>query len=219
LHKAFPHVTFDATIKVEHLLKHRDLLPELKELGCAFIVSAVESLNDNVLHHLDKGHTSADIVEVFELMENVGIPLRPSLLPFSPWETLESYLGLLNFFEQRRLIEHIDPVHFSIRLLIPPGSALLADADSSGWLGNLDEADFSYEWRHPDPRMDELQKEIAKVVAAAEQSARTEAFTTFFQIKAVALTLAGNEAISVAEAVEQYGERKVLPHLTETWFC
>src|SRR5947209_5312583 len=146
LHEEFPDMTFDATIKIEHLLKHRQLLPELRDLGCAFIVSAVESLNDDVLRHLDKGHTSAQIAETFDLMEQVGIPLRPSLMPFSPWETLESYIALLTFVEERKLIEHIDPVHFSIRLLIPPGSALLAASDSQAWLGELDASAYTYHW-------------------------------------------------------------------------
>jgi radical SAM superfamily enzyme YgiQ (UPF0313 family) len=218
-HQEFPQVTFDATIKVEHLLKHHDLLAELKTLGCAFIVSAVESLNADVLHHLDKGHSSADIAEVFDLMDDVKIPLRPSLLPFSPWETLESYIGLLNFVEERRLIEHIDPVHFSIRLLIPPGSALLDQHDGSFWLGDLDEENYTYRWRHPDPRMDELQKLVLAVVEDAEQQEQTDPINTFFQVKALALSLAGDEPIAVSEAVERYGERKVLPHLTESWFC
>ena len=30
LHREFPELTYDATIKIEHLLKHRDLLPRLK---------------------------------------------------------------------------------------------------------------------------------------------------------------------------------------------
>jgi len=161
LHQEFPGITFDATIKIEHLLKHRHLLPELKSLGCAFIVSAVESLNDNVLRHLDKGHTSADVAEAIELMAQMGIPLRPSLMPFSPWETLESYFTLLNFFEERRLIEQIDPVHFSIRLLVPPGSTLLDTVDSPQWLGELDSAAFTYRWRHSDSRMDALYEKVA----------------------------------------------------------
>jgi radical SAM superfamily enzyme YgiQ (UPF0313 family) len=131
MHAEFPTLTFDATIKIEHLLKHRHLLPEFKELGCLFIVSAVESLNDNVLQHLEKGHTAADAIAAFTLTEQAGIALRPSLLPFTPWETLESYIKLLSFFETHHLIEHIDPVHLSIRLLIPPGSALLPTTNTS----------------------------------------------------------------------------------------
>ena len=217
LHQEFPGITFDATIKIEHLLKHRHLLPELKSLGCAFIVSAVESLNDNVLRHLDKGHTSADVAEAIELMAQMGIPLRPSLMPFSPWETLESYFTLLNFFEERRLIEQIDPVHFSIRLLVPPGSALLETVDSPQWLGELDSAAFTYRWRHSDSRMDALYEKVAALVERAER-AKASPIETFFHIKAMALAISGKD-VDVVEAVQEYGSPRVLPHLTESWFC
>jgi len=217
LHQEFPGITFDATIKIEHLLKHRHLLPELKSLGCAFIVSAVESLNDNVLRHLDKGHTSAGVAEAIELMAQVGIPLRPSLMPFSPWETLESYITLLNFFEERRLIEQIDPVHFSIRLLVPPGSTLLDTVDSPQWLGELDSAAFTYRWRHSDSRMDALYEKVAALVERAER-AKASPIETFFHIKAMALAISGKD-VDVVEAVQEYGSPRVLPHLTESWFC
>ncbi len=217
LHREFPGVTFDATIKVEHLLKHRNLLPELKANGCAFVVSAIESLNDEALTKLDKGHTSADVAEVFDLMEQTGITLRPSLMPFSPWETVESYLQLLTFFEEHHLVEHVDPVHFSIRLLIPPGSALLDASDAQAWLGKLDAAAYTYRWRHPDRRMDLLHQ---KVAALAEQAQRTQAnpIETFFHIKQAALEAVQQE-MCVACSIKSYGTRKVIPHLTETWFC
>jgi radical SAM superfamily enzyme YgiQ (UPF0313 family) len=217
LHQEFPDVTFDATIKIEHLLKQRHLLPELHELGCLFIVSAVESINDTVLERLDKGHTSADVAEAFDVLERAGIVLRPSLLPFSPWETLESYIALLNFFEERHLIEHIDPVHFSIRLLIPPGSALLEAPDSQEWLGELDAPAYTYLWKHPDPRMDELQRALATLVEQAEQS-HADPIETFYAIQALALASIGQD-LRVSCAVQNYGAGKVLPHLTETWFC
>ncbi len=217
LHDEFPGVTFDATIKIEHLLKHQHLLPELKSLGCAFIVSAVESLNDNVLRNLNKGHTAVDVAEAFDLMEQVGIPLRPSLMPFSPWETLESYITLLNFFEDRRLIEQIDPVHFSIRLLIPPGSALLASPDSKLWLRELDAAAFTYKWQHPDPRLDTLHQKVASLTEEADL-AKSNTIETFFHIKALTLSIIGKD-LHVPEAVEHYGTPRALPHLTESWFC
>ncbi|HLJ34586.1 MAG TPA: CUAEP/CCAEP-tail radical SAM protein [Ktedonobacteraceae bacterium] len=220
LHSEFPDVTFDATIKVEHLLKYRHLLPELKANGCAFIVSAVESLNENVLRHLDKGHTSEDVATVFAIMEQVGIPLRPSLMPFSPWETLDSYIALLSFFEEQHLIEHVDPVHFSIRLLVPPGSALLDSPDSQHWLGELDATAFTYRWHHPDPRMDELQRNIAQLVEQAERN-KVNPIETFFSIQALALAARGEGlALSaLSNAIASYGTRNILPHLTESWFC
>ena len=217
LHQEFPDVSYDATIKIEHLLKYRHLLPELKANGCAFIVSAVESLNDEVLQQLEKGHTSTDVAEVFDLMEQVGIALRPSLMPFSPWETLESYIELLAFFETHHLVEHVDPVHFSIRLLIPPGSALLDASATQSWLGELDAAAYTYRWRHPDERMDDLHKQVTTLVEKA-QRVQADPVETFFSIKALALAAADQE-MCVSCAIQSYGTRKILPHLTETWFC
>jgi len=217
MHEEFPDVTFDATIKVEHLLKHRQLLPEMRDLGCVFVVSAVESLSDDVLLHLDKGHTAADVIEVFDLMQDVGIPLRPSLLPFSPWETLESYTALLDFFEEHHLIEHIDPVHLSIRLLVPPGSALLDAPDSYKWLGELDSSAYSYTWKHSDPRMDELQQKIAQQVEQAEGS-QTSPVETFLRVKGLVHATQGTR-LSLFTALRSYGTPQVLPHLTESWFC
>jgi radical SAM superfamily enzyme YgiQ (UPF0313 family) len=217
LHAEYPQVTFDATIKIEHLLKHRGLLPELRDLGCAFIVSAVESINDSVLLHLDKGHTAADVARAFDVMAEVGIPLRPSLMPFSPWETLDSYIALLNFFEERRLIEHVDPVHFSIRLLIPPGSALLDSVEDKAWLGEADPAAYSYRWQHPDGRMDVLQREVAASVEQAQLN-QADPIETFFHIKGLALAANGQE-MCVSCGVKDYGTKKILPHLSESWFC
>jgi hypothetical protein len=217
MHREFPELTFDATIKIEHILKHRDLLPEFKELGCVFIVSAVESLNDNVLQHLAKDHTAADVATAFALTEAAGITLRPSLLPFTPWETLESYIELLNFFETQHLIEHLDPVHLSIRLLIPPGSAHLNDPASQQWIADFDPGAFSYRWQHPDPRMDELQAKIATLVEQGEQC-QHDTLMTFFQAKELALRAVG-QRYSTFRALRQYGPSKALPHLTESWFC
>jgi radical SAM superfamily enzyme YgiQ (UPF0313 family) len=217
LHQEFPGVTFDATVKIEHLLQHRRLLPELKANGCLFVVSAVESLNDEVLARLDKGHTGTDVAEVFDLVEEVGIALRPSLLPFSPWETLESYIHLLDFIERRHLVENVDPVHLSIRLLIPPGSALLDAPDRQLWLRGLDAAAYTYRWQHPDPRMDELHGKVSALVEEAQRRA-ADPIETFFHIKALALATQGQD-MCVSCGIGNYGARKVVPHLTETWFC
>ena len=62
LHAAHPGLSYDVTIKVEHLLNHRDLLPVLAATGCLFITSAVESIDDRVLAILEKGHSRQDFV-------------------------------------------------------------------------------------------------------------------------------------------------------------
>ncbi len=217
MHHEFPNLTFDATIKVEHLLKYRDRLPEIKDLGCAFVVSAVESLNDDVLQQLHKAHTRADVELLFTLTEDLNLPLRPSLLPFTPWETLESYLQLLHFFEERHLVEHLDLIHLSIRLLIPPGSAILSLPNTHSWLKDLDSANYSFRWQHPDPRMDTLQQQVAMLVET-DQRQGSDPIKTFFEVKSLASSMEGYH-IDQEEELRSYGQRKVLPHLTESWFC
>ena len=217
MHAEFPGLTFDATIKIEHILEHRDLFREFKALGCAFIISAVEAVSDHVLSHLDKGHIRADVIEALRILDEAGIPMRPSLMPFTPWTTLTDYLDLLNFVEQHYLIDQIDPVHYSIRLLLPPGSALLDQPAMRPHLGELDAAAFSYQWTHPNPRMDQLQQEVAALADSGER-AHTPAEDTFYAIKALAEEAAGLVLIA-ARSARPLVASKPTPHLTESWFC
>ena len=215
LREEFPWLTFDATIKAEHLLEHRKLLPELGELGCIFVITAVETLNQDALEHMKKGHTEADVAEALVLLDAAGVSMRPSLLPFSPWETIESYIGLMRFIAEQDLIEHVDPVHLSIRLLIPPGSAVLDDPDCARWLGELDAPNFSYRWKHPDPRMDALQRKVSRLAeqAAMKQTPHKE---TFAAIWALAHETA---EVQIPPVPDARFERPEPARLTEHWFC
>ena len=90
----FPQLTYDATIKIEHLLRHRELLPLLAASGCLFVTSAVESVDDAVLARLAKGHTAADFEEAVALCREAGLAIAPTFVAFTPWTTVESYLEL-----------------------------------------------------------------------------------------------------------------------------
>lgn len=215
LREEFPTLTFDVTIKVEHLLQHRMRLPELAELGCVFVVSAVESLSERVLTKLDKGHTRPDVEEALDLLQAVGVPMRPSLLPFTPWAELDDYLELLQFVAERGLIACVDPIQLAIRLLVPPGSSLLGDPSCGEWLGELDAENFTYRWVHPDPYMDALHAEILAAVEAAA-SANTPDDETFAQIWEMAHQARGTGAPPVPKPRDH---RRAPPRLTESWFC
>ena len=218
MHEAFPNLTFDCTTKIEHLLKHRSLLPKLRDCGCIFIVSAVESLNDTVLGNLQKGHTHADVFAVIDLLREVGIALRPSLVPFTPWETLDSYLYILDSVESKKLIDHIDPVQYTIRLLIPPGSSLLSQPSIQPYLGALDQESFTYRWTHSDPRMDELHKAVSVAVESASQIGE-DAFVTFHRVRNLAYPAIGREESSLTFPPNFEPDHKRPPRLTEDWFC
>jgi radical SAM superfamily enzyme YgiQ (UPF0313 family) len=213
LHARHPRLTFDFTAKVEHLVRHGAEVAELASLGAAFVTSAVESLSDRVLEKLDKGHTRADALLAFELCAAAGLPLRPSLLPFTPWSTLEDYLDLLEVLEARGLLGQVDPVQLSIRLLVPPGS-LLEGEPGVVW-GALDEAALTRRWSHLDPRVDALQARVAGAVEAGE--ARKEPpLVTIARVKDLALEAAG---LPKAHATLLAADQRRVPRLTHAWFC
>ncbi len=218
VHEEFPDLTFDCTTKIEHLLKHRSILRELRDCGCIFIVSAVESLNDTVLDNLKKGHTRADVFVVVDLLKEVGIALRPSLVPFTPWETLDSYLYMLDYVKNSGLIDHIDPVQYTIRLLVPPGSSLLGQPSIQPYLDQLDQESFTYRWVHPDPRMDELQKAVAIAVESAARI-NEDPFVTFNRVRHLACAAIGKEESAITLPTDFEPNRRRPPRLTEDWFC
>jgi radical SAM superfamily enzyme YgiQ (UPF0313 family) len=215
LHEEFGELTFDFTAKIEHLLRHRDRLPELARLGCAFVVSAAESLNDTILEHLDKGHTRADIEAAVRLTRDAGIALRPTWVAFTPWTTLGDYRELLDFVEAHGLVDSIDPVQYSIRLLVPPGSLLLERAALRPFLGELVEDQFYHRWTHPDQRMEALHAEVAAVVASVADS-REDAAVTFQRVRELADRVAGATPRPIMTPA---ADRKRAPRLTEPWFC
>lgn len=217
LHAAFPELTFDFTTKVEHILQHRTLFPEFAEHGCVFVVSAVESLSDTVLANLEKGHTRDDVLTAITIMRQAGIVLRPTFVSFTPWTTLEDYLDVLDVVEREGLVDAVDPVQYTIRLLIPPGSLLLQRAAIRPFVGSLDEAAFSYRWSHPNHRMDELHRGVTQLVEEAAKADEDPAIT-FQRIRALAnAASAGRQPGALCMNVEP-GRRRA-PRLTEPWFC
>jgi radical SAM superfamily enzyme YgiQ (UPF0313 family) len=207
-----PGLTFDFTAKVEHLVRYPAVLAELAALGGLFVTSAVESLSDLVLERLRKGHTRRDVLVAFEICAEVGLALRPSLVPFTPWSTLDDYLETLEVFEARGWLGSLDPVQLGIRLLVPPGSLLEGEPELSA--GGLDEERLGWRWAHPDPRMDGLQRRVA---AAVEDGARRgeDPLATVAAVKALALAAAGRQHVHVARPFSSARA----PRLTESWYC
>jgi len=209
MHGRWPGVTFDATVKIEHLLAHRELLPELAACGCLFITSALESLNDAVLSALRKGHTAADVPIALRLVRSAGIDLRPTLLPYTPWSGLRDVAALFDFAVEHDLVEQIDPVQYTLRLLIPPGSAILDGDEPRPWLGRFEPDQFGWSWTHPDPRVDELWRASA-ALAKGQAEAGSDARETFRKLRAL--------ADPRPHAPPRRAARKVA-RLTEPWFC
>ena len=207
LHREWPAVTYDATIKIEHLLRHRHLLPRLRETGCLFVTSAVESLDDAVLAKLDKGHTRADFIEVVREFRSAGLTLAPTFIPFTPWTTRESYRELLELLLELDLMEHVAPVQLALRLLIPRGSRLLELEDIQAVVRAFDDPALLYRWQHPDPEIDDLANQALRI--AASRGPRREIFGCLWNL------------VSERPLFEDLDlmPRATIPYLDEPWFC
>jgi hypothetical protein len=219
VHERFPQLTFDITTKVEHILEHPQVVAELSELGLLFVVSAVESTSPRVLEILAKGHSADDVLAALRICRSLGIELRPSLLPFTPWSTLRDHIDLLDLIAANALVDSVDPVQLSIRLLLPPGSLLLALPEMREHLLGYDPESFSHLWQHPDPLMDRLHVEIAAVVAAdADASIRPRStHATIRRLTADAATEAGLQWADAGAALPP--QQDAPPRLSEPWFC
>ena len=186
MHAEFPGLSFDATIKIQHLIAHAGLLPALKAAGCLFVTAAVESVDDRVLQYLDKNHTRADFERALQLCRDAGIAMAPTFVPFTPWTTLEGYLELLRTLLRLRLVEAVPPIQLCIRLLVPEGSWLLQLPGFRDLIEAFDPKLLGYPWRHADPRVDALQQALQALAAQGDQRglARSEIFAQMWQLRA-----------------------------------
>lgn len=211
LHREFPDLTYDATIKIEHLLRHRALLPVLRDTGCLFVTSAVEAVDDAVLEKLDKGHTRTDFYETVHVFRERGLTLSPTFLPFTPWTTREGFRDLLRAVADLDLIENVAPVQLALRLLIPAGSRLLELEEIRASAGEFDEAALLYRWRHDDPSIDQLAAQAYRLVDAGQKAGRSRS-----------QTFAAVWELAHAAPLPRHlipAAREPIPQMTEAWYC
>jgi hypothetical protein len=207
-----PGVSYDVTIKVEHLRQHAAALPRLRDTGCAFVTSAVESFDDEVLGKLEKGHTHADVVEVAAHCQAIGLALSPTFVAFTPWTTVERYCGQLREIGRLALVPAISPIQYAIRLLIPQGSRMLELPDVRARIQRFDPKSLTHVWRHEDPRVDALQQQLEQLVGSRLNAPRGDMFARVWDIAHAAAGL-------TPPAREPLLSRAAVPYLNEPWYC
>ncbi len=222
LHDEFPDLTYDVTIKIEHLHKHAEALTVLRDTGCAFVVSAVEAVDDDILAILAKGHSRADFMHVARQMRQVGLPLVPTFVTFTPWTTVQGYLELLALLAELELVTAVNPIQYAIRLLIPEGSRLLELDDVQALVAPFDPAALVYPWRHPDPAVDALYEKVFKLVKASQNAGESRQ-TLFYRLWQTALTLLpeAEQASWLARGSRHAATlqaAQAVPSLSEDWY-
>jgi hypothetical protein len=210
-HREFPGVSYDVTAKVEHLRAHRDLLPVLRDTGCLFVTTAVETVEDEVLAKLEKHHTRADFLAVVEDFRAAGLTLAPTFIPFTPWTTRAGYCDLLETLARLEFADGVAPIQLALRLLITARSRLLELEDVQRILGPFDSSALIYRWRHADPDVDELAASALRLVNE-ERRLKTPRRRVFEKLWNLA---------HGAPLPENYRllPRAAVPYLDEPWYC
>ena len=181
------------------------------------MVSAFESVNDNILDRLDKGHTTAEAAEAVALLRGHGIEVRPSFLPFTPWTTADDVVDMVDFVADHDLVANVEPVQYSIRLLIPEGSLLAGDPTLAGQLGPYDPERLTWTWSSVEPAVDRLQRHLAELVER-DLHAGEPLPVIYGRVRAAAYEAAGRAGALLPELVPlAAGDAR--PRLTEPWFC
>jgi radical SAM superfamily enzyme YgiQ (UPF0313 family) len=216
LHREFPGITYDVTIKVEHLRENAELLKILRDTGCLFIVSAVESLDAQILEKLQKGHTREDFFGVVDECRRAGIALQPTFVPFTPWTTFENYLDLLEQLRRLELIGAVAPIQLAIRLLVTAGSRLLDMEEVRTGIGPFDAKSLTYPWEHSVPGIDRLCEELQDIVAAAEKLKQGRA--AIFEKIWRAANRAAERRIEEKDLLVP-AAATIVPYLNEPWYC
>src|SRR5262249_59968152 len=113
------------------------------------------------------------------------------------------------------LVDAIDPVQFSIRLLVPPGSLLLETAALRPFLGEPVKDQFHHAWTHPDPRMESLHHQVSAAIARAADE-REDAAVTFQRVRELADPAPG---VAPRALVGPARKRQRPPPLPAPWLC
>lgn len=209
LHEQHPELTYDVTIKIEHLLKYGRLLHHLAATGCLFITSAVESIDDTVLRYLDKGHSCADFIEAVRVCRDADLTMNPTFVAFHPWLTRKTLLHTFALLDQLDLVESVAPIQLTTRLLVPRGTRLLDIPGFTRLVSDFDQERLVYRWSHRDPEIDVLQTTLEGAVAAGARAgtSRREIFDQMWSLAGGSPPPRTNRRL------------KEVPHFEEPWFC
>lgn len=207
----WPRISFDVTIKIEHLRQHAAHLDALASAGCVLVTSAVESFDDEVIARLRKNHTGDDVRAALLACRDAGLACAPTFVAFTPWTTVDGYSSFLDHIVDLDLVFSVAPVQLALRLLVPEGATLLDDPDVRSLVGGLDPDRLMYPWVHPDSRVDDLQREVTELVELGAGRPRLDVFADVYASAARAAGRAARLRPLVARAS--------IPYLDEPWYC
>jgi hypothetical protein len=210
-----PDLTYDVTVKVEHLLAHPNLVDLLAATRCAFVTSAVEAFDDAILGHLQKGHSADDARRAVSACRERGLAIVPTFVAFTPWTTLSGYLAFAEEIRALDLVDAVAPVQLALRLLLPAGSPLLANPDVQAVAAPFDPEALAHPWSHVAPEVDSVQ--VAMMAWLGGPGRRASRAAAYAALRRLAEDADGLTTDRFAPG--DVPLRATFPYLDEPWYC
>jgi radical SAM superfamily enzyme YgiQ (UPF0313 family)/N-acetylglutamate synthase-like GNAT family acetyltransferase/2-polyprenyl-3-methyl-5-hydroxy-6-metoxy-1,4-benzoquinol methylase len=166
IHQKYPHLTYDFTTRIDHVVENEAAIPDFKQTGCIAITTSIEFPREDILEKLHKNITLKHILKGMEILKRNEIKVHTTFVTFNPWTDLEGLMNLSHYIKTNHLEDVIDPIQYETRLHLYKGSPLLKDKALSDI--TIHEQDFHYEWEHPDPQVEEVFLRMVKPVEEGE---------------------------------------------------
>ena len=147
-------------------------------------------------------------------MREASVPLVPTFVAFTPWTTMSAYVDLLEVIDSLDLVDHVPPVQWSIRLLIPAGSRLLGLSEIRDLVGPFDPLALAYPWRHSDPT-----RGCAAADGGRSRGAERREPCRDVRGDPCGGGRSGEPHADTNRACESGARRPRVPYLTEPWYC
>ena len=207
-----PQLTFDATIKVEHILEYKDLIKTLDDLNFLYIISAFESTSDVVLAHLKKNHNLYDMHHVLDICRDANLFIKPTWIPFTPWMDYSDYVKMINFIVENDLVGLTPRIQYGIKLLIPKYSALFDGESLNAFDMQYSTASLNHEWSHENSDVEKLFTEVSQLIELSTEDTMSQA--DFFQKLCNLVSTNTNDIIQTCIYFEVSSVGS-----TEDWYC
>ncbi len=126
-------IKYTIMTRAQNVIKHRDLLSELRDSGLVMLGIGAESYSEDVLKSLRKGQRACEVLEACKLVHEAKIPL---LRLYMIWGTNEEKRG--EWLKMLRVSRSLNADFLSNAFLTPfPGTELYIKMKSEGLIHNF----------------------------------------------------------------------------------
>jgi radical SAM superfamily enzyme YgiQ (UPF0313 family) len=180
-----PSITWSATATPDHVVRHAKILPELSELGCAYLELGIESGNEGSLARFGKGTTREVNLRAIQLLDAAGIRLGLDFIMFEPEMTVADVRANLEFLNDAELYGYWPAESLFQELRLYPGTKMRDRHVALGLECN----------RHEVPSTPFYADDLAAVFREAWRYRQEHQAMTDEAVKQVHKTIAGVEAV------------------------